>query len=138
VDPKHLFHGVRRSALGITPLLVCVAIACAAPLARLAAEAAQQKYAPQDVQVVDPEALAALRKAGTHRVDGPLGTVTGAAPCANDGDTRECVDAARQRLREAAAARGANLVSVVKGVMAQSFPPRYSATGELYEVTPRR
>jgi hypothetical protein len=93
---------------------------------------------PGDVRVIDKAHLEQLRNAGTHDIRGPLGEVTGAAPCPSGNVDEPCMEAARQRLRESAAARGANLVVIVRSAVAQSFPPQYSATGELYEMTARR
>jgi hypothetical protein len=93
---------------------------------------------PDDVRVIDKADLEQLRNAGTHDIRGPLGEVTGAAPCPSGNVDEQCMEAARQRLRESAAARGANLVVIVRSAVAQSFPPQYSATGELYEMTARR
>jgi hypothetical protein len=98
---------------------------------------AQAACQPDDVVVVDQAGFDRLRSEDRCVIRGPSGEVTRAAPCPSGNVDEQCVDAARQRLREAAAQRGANLVVVVRGSARQSYPPQYAATGVLYELSPR-
>ena len=90
----------------------------------------------RDVVLVDQAGLDRLRERG-HVISAPRGEVTARAPCLSGSVDQQCVEAAHQRLREAAAQRGANVVLLVKAATLQSHPPQYAVTGVLYEVTPR-
>ena len=84
---------------------------------------------------MDQAAFDQWRKAGTRKISGPLGEVTANAPCTSGSVDEACIDAARQQLKAAAVERKANLVVIIKTAVMQSYPPRYSATGELYVVS---
>ena len=124
-------------------LLLPVAIAawcaaCTSQALDVQPAAPQRAYRSEDVRVLDDAGFKQLRGAGTHDIRGPLGEITAAAACSSGTVDEQCYEAVRQRLREEAASRGANLVVIVRSAVAQSFPPRYSAAGELYEISERR
>ena len=123
----------------VLSLTIATSAACTSPALDVQPSSdPQTTNRPDDVRVIDKADLDALRNAGTHDIKGPLGEVTGAAPCPSGNVDEPCTEAVRQQLREHAAARGANLVVIVRSALGQSFPPRYSATGELYVMTARR
>jgi hypothetical protein len=90
-----------------------------------------------EVTVVDQAGFDEMRKSGKYQISEPRGDVSGSAPCASGDADEACVEAARQRLREAAVQRAANLVVVVSAAISQSFPVRYTVRGVLYVITPR-
>ena len=136
---KEAEMGVRAARVLVLSLAIATSATCTSQALDVQPSSdPQTANRPDDVRVIDKADLERLRNAGTHDIKGPLGEVTGAAPCPSGNVDEQCMEAARQRLRESAAARGANLVVIVRSVVAQSFPPLYSATGELYEMTARR
>ncbi len=88
----------------------------------------------EDVMIVDQSRLNDIRD--DYEISEPLGEVTASAPCA-DSAAEDCTRAAHRQLREAAVARGANLIVIVSSALAQSFPTRLSLRGTLHKATPR-
>lgn len=89
----------------------------------------------EDVVVADESRLDDIL--ARYTLSDPIGEASAAAPCESGTVTEECTEAARQQLRQAAAAREANLVVVFQSAVMQSFPPRISLKGRLYRATPR-
>lgn len=125
---------------GIAGLIAVVTLACSQQGA--AQQPVLQGPSPvdsattaEDVIVVDESGLDDIR--AKYTLSEPLGEVSGAAPCESGTVSEECTEAARQQLRQAAAARNANLVVVFDSALMQSFPPRLSLKGRLYQATPR-
>lgn len=119
-------------------LLACIPhVACSKSLDQQPLSPTQTKFPPAEVQVTDPEGLDRLRAAGTHDIRGPFDEVGVSVACTSGAVDDACVEAARQRLREASAARDANLAVIVGSAAAQSFPVQYSVTAQLYEMTER-
>ena len=78
-----------------------------------------------------------MRETGTYVFSEPLGEAAATEACTSGNVDDQCVAAARERLRQVAAERGANLVLVRPGATLQSYPPRYALDGTLYVVRPR-
>lgn len=125
---------------GITALIAAIALGCSQQGA--AHQPALQGPSPldsatttEDVIVVNESDLDDIR--AKYTLSEPIGEVSGVAPCESGTVTEECTEAARQQLRQQAAARNANLVVVFESALMQSFPPRLSLKGRLYQAVPR-
>jgi hypothetical protein len=130
-------RGVARSGVAFH-LAVLLCIGCSSLAVPGEPSSPPQGANPsQDVLVVDQAGFDELRKGGKYEVSEPRGDVAATVPCDSGSVDEPCVEAARQRLREAAAQRAANLVVVVSAATAQSFPVQYSVKGVLYVITPR-
>lgn len=125
----------------VAPALLACALAltaCASSEPSVDPSAVELATASGDVLLVDQAEFDRLRSSGTYVVSDPLGEVGAAAPCeAGDADPA-CVDAARQRLKDAASRRGANLVLVLNEATLQSYPPQYQLNGRLYRIRPQQ
>ena len=115
----------------IVQLAVAVCLGCSP----LAAPAPSQTSG--EVQLVDQAEFDEMRASGKYVFSEPLGDVSATEACASGNVDEPCMAAARERLRRAAAERGANLVLVRPGATLQSYPPRYALNGVLYVVRPR-
>jgi hypothetical protein len=90
-----------------------------------------------DVRLVDQAEFDEMRESGKYAFSEPLGDVSATEACTSGTVDEACMAAARDRLRQAAAERGANLVLVRPAATLQSYPPRYALNGVLYVVRPR-
>ena len=90
-----------------------------------------------DVRIVNQADLDALRGNRQYTLSEPRGEISAAATCASGVADESCAEAARQRLREEASRRGANLVLIVESALMQSYPPRLTMRAVLYELRPR-
>jgi hypothetical protein len=90
-----------------------------------------------DVRLVEQAEFDEMRESGKYVFSEPLGDVGATEACTSGNVDEQCMAAARERLRQAAADRGANLVLVHPGAALQSYPPRYALDGVLYVVRPR-
>jgi hypothetical protein len=91
-----------------------------------------------DVQLVEQAEYDEMRASGRYVFSEPMGEVAVTEPCASGTVDEECANAARQRLRNQAAERGANLVLLHPAATLQSYPPRYALRGVLYQVRANR
>ena len=92
---------------------------------------------PDDVRLVEQAEFDEMRGSNKFTISEPLGEVAASEACTAGTVDETCVNAAQQRLREAAKERGANLVLMRAGAALQSFPPQYSVNGVLYQVKER-
>jgi hypothetical protein len=97
----------------------------------------QPSQAADEVQLVDQAEFDEMRASGKYVFSEPRGDVSATEACTSGNVDEPCMAAARERLRRAAAERGANLVLVRPGATLQSYPPRYALNGVLYVVRPR-
>ena len=97
----------------------------------------QPSQTSDEVRLVDQAEVDEMRASGKYVLSEPLGDVSATEACSSGTVDEQCMTAARERLRRAAAERGANLVVVRPGATLQSYPPRYALNGVLYVVRPR-
>jgi hypothetical protein len=90
-----------------------------------------------EVQLVDQAEFDEMRASGKYVFSDPLGDVATTEACTSGTVDEACIAAARDRLRQTAAERGANLVLVRSAATLQSYPPRYALRGVLYVVRTR-
>jgi hypothetical protein len=90
-----------------------------------------------EVRLVEQAEFDAMRESGKCVFSEPLGEVSATEACTSGSVDEQCVTAARERIRKAAAERGANLVLVRPAASLQSYPPRYALDGVLYVVRQR-
>ena len=90
-----------------------------------------------EVRLVDQAEFDEMRASGKYAFSEALGDVSATEACTSGTVDEACMAAARERLRQAAAERGANLVLVRPAATLQSYPPRYALNGVLYVVRPR-
>jgi hypothetical protein len=111
--------------------------ACSPVATPAAVPAAADPPRADAVRLMSQREFAELRAAGTIVVSAPLGDVSASEPCTAGAVDAACEAAARQRLREAAAARGADLVVLHPPAALQTFPPRYAISGIAYDSSTR-
>ena len=109
--------------LALTVCLGCSPLAAPAP-----------SQTSGEVRLVDQAEFDEMRASGKYVVSEPLGEVTVTEACTSGTVDDECTAGARERLRQAAAERGANLVVVRPAATLQSYPPRYALHGVLYVI----
>jgi hypothetical protein len=132
---------IKRLAKQLAVVMTCVSCSAASPVdPSLPAPdpRAATVVPPQDVRIVDQAELDELRKSVKYDIAESGGEVTASAACTSGEVDQRCVDDAHQRLREAAAQKDANLALIEKVATLQSYPPRYSVTAVLYNITERR
>jgi hypothetical protein len=101
------------------------------------ASPAKPSQSPDAVRLVEQAEFDAMRESGKWTFSEPRGDVGASEACTSGSVDDQCVAAARERLKAAAAERGANLVLVRPGAMLQSYPPQYALNGVLYDIRPR-
>ena len=89
------------------------------------------------MRLVEQAEFDEMRESGKYVFSEPLGDVAATEACTSGSVDEQCVNAARERIRKAAAERGANLVLLRPASSLQSYPPRYALDGVLYVVRPR-
>jgi len=112
-------------------LVLALSLGCAS------AAPVQPSQTSDEVRLVDQDEFDEMRASGKYVLSEPLGDVSATEACTSGTVDEHCMAAARERLRRAAAERGANLVLVRPGATLQSYPPRYALNGVLYVVRSR-
>jgi hypothetical protein len=90
-----------------------------------------------EVRLVEQAEYDEMRRSDKYAFSEPLGDVAVTEACTSGNVDEQCVNAARERLRNSAADRGANLVLLHPASALQSYPPRYALSGVMYEIRVR-
>ena len=136
VPPARGRYAVKAMRFFGRPLAVQLAVSACLGCSSMASPA-QPSQPAEAVRLVEQAEFDQMRESGKWVFSEPRGQAGATETCTSGSVDDACVAAARERLRAAAAERGANLVLVQPGAALQSYPPRYALNGVLYDIRPR-